>query len=270
MYKIIVLVDNHVMPGLLTEHGFSLLIQINHHTILFDTGAGNALLPNLEALKINPTTFTHLIFSHGHNDHTGGLANLMLKYTLPNIKAYIPKGLTDPCFSNHADGYVHDISMPKADQEALRKIPSQIIDKFTQIEPEFFLTGPIPRQSGEPTGGDFYKDKACAIVHTIDEEQTLLLSNGVLISGCCHAGIINTVEFCKKTHPEIKIHTILGGLHLRRAPESRLKQTADYLNTLNLQRLFLFHCTGDSAAQYLIEHVHCDTQLGKAGDIITE
>ena len=92
----------------------------------------------------------------------------------------------------------------------------------------------------------------------IPEEQALLLASGVLITGCCHAGIINTVEACRKARPDIAIRTIVGGLHLRHAGEERLERTAAFLTSPELERLILMHCTGENAADYLRSRLTCE------------
>ena len=125
------------------------------------------------------------------------------------------------------------------------------IENFTVIAPGLYLTGPIPRKSFEDPGGKFFHDKACTIPDIVSEEQALLTADGVLITGCCHAGIINTLEYCKSVHPEIKIRTIVGGLHLRHASEQRLAATAEYLLQSSVKELYLLHCTGSNAIEYL-------------------
>jgi 7,8-dihydropterin-6-yl-methyl-4-(beta-D-ribofuranosyl)aminobenzene 5'-phosphate synthase len=85
----------------------------------------------------------------------------------------------------------------------------------------------------------------------IADEQAMLFENGVLVQGCCHAGIINTLEYCRKCAPEIPVHSIVGGLHLLHADTERLKQTADYLHQYGVEKLYLMHCTGANAIDYM-------------------
>ncbi len=127
------------------------------------------------------------------------------------------------------------------------------VTSFTEMTPGVWLTGPIPRQSGEDCGGDFYHDEACLVPDRIPEEIALLSSEGILLTGCCHAGIINTVEYCRKCRPEIKIRTIAGGLHLRHANVLRLNETAAYLREQEIRDLVLLHCTGAEAVAFLRE-----------------
>ena len=99
----------------------------------------------------------------------------------------------------------------------------------------------------------------------IPEEQALLLASGILITGCCHAGIINTGEACRRACPNIAIRTIIGGLHLRHASKDRLERTASYLASLDLECLVLMHCTGENAVEYLCSHLACEVAALPAG-----
>ena len=249
------LVDTLANPGYMSEFGLSLFIEANGRIILFDTGAGEALIPNAARMGLDLDAATDIVLSHGHYDHTGGFAKLDPP---PQTPVYIGRGIAEPCWSLHDDGTKHEIAMPIESQIALSMFEAREVISFTEIYPSMFLTGPIPRESGEDCGGQFFSDEACTIPNFIPEEQALLLASGVLITGCCHAGIINTVEACRRARPDIAIRTIVGGLHLRHASEERLERTASYLASLNLERLVLMHCTGENAVEYLSSRLNCE------------
>ena len=242
------LVDTLAEAEYMPEFGLSLFIEANGCRILFDTGAGEALILNANRMGLELNSATDIVLSHGHYDHTGGLAKLDPP---PQTPVYVGRGVAEPCWSLHDDGTKHRITMPTESQGVLAKCQVHEIGAFTEIHPGMFLTGPIPRASGEDCGGHFFFDELCTRPNLILEEQAFLLASGVLITGCCHAGIINTVEACRKACPDIAIRTIVGGLHLRHASEERLERTASYLASLNLERLVLMHCTGENAAEYL-------------------
>ncbi|MDO9575327.1 MAG: MBL fold metallo-hydrolase, partial [bacterium] len=86
--KITIIYDNEVWEkGLTSDWGFSALVEVNNRKILFDTGANGAiLLSNMEKLGIDPTSFSEVIISHYHWDHTGGLSDLLTRNR--NIKVY--------------------------------------------------------------------------------------------------------------------------------------------------------------------------------------
>ena len=249
------LVDTLANPGYMSEFGLSLFIEANGRIILFDTGAGEALIPNAARMGLDLDAATDIVLSHGHYDHTGGFAKLDPP---PQTPVYIGRGIAEPCWSLHDDGTKHEIAMPIESQIALSMFEAREVSSFTEIYPGVFLTGPIPRASGEDCGGHFFSDEACTTPNFIPEEQALLLASGVLITGCCHAGIINTVEACRKARPDIAIRTIIGGLHLRHASKERLEHTSAYLASLNLDRLVLMHCTGENAVEHLRSRLTCE------------
>jgi len=243
--KITVLVDNRSIPGFAAEFGLSLLLEHERETWLFDTGAGTALTCNLKQCGIPPEGIRKMILSHGHYDHSGGLAKLRPE------EIWCCRGILAGHYSRHADSSVHQIAMPEDSQTVFRKTRIHWTDHFLQLENGWFLTGPIPRHSGEDCGGDFYHDECCRTPDDVPEEQALLTPDGMLITGCCHAGIINTVEYCRKIHPEIPVRAVMGGLHLKNADPARLKRTAEFFRTSEIRNLYLLHCTGEAAVEYL-------------------
>lgn len=243
--QIMVLVENQAVLPLHPEHGLSLLIEHDKHRILFDTGAGGALLHNAQILDVDLETVEHVVLSHGHNDHTGGL------HLFHGKKIWHTPEITCPHFSRHTDRPVSNITMPEEAQNVLKAATQCIVGRFQEMLPGIYLTGPIPRISGETTGGPFYHDPEGNTPDHIPDEQAMLFENGVLIQGCCHAGIINTLEYCRKSVPEIPIHTIIGGLHLLHADDTRLQRTAEYLHQSGVTTLYLMHCTGVDAVNYM-------------------
>jgi len=243
--KITLLVNHVEKRGFQAEFGLSLLLDYRNGKYLFDTGAGAALAPNLARLGIAPKSIKRVILSHGHCDHTGGLAELSPQ------AIYACQGVTMPHFSRHDDGKIHLLTMPERSKNVLKECKFHNVSAFQEIGKGIFLTGPIPRTTAEDCGGDFYHDAACTIKDEIPEETALLTAGGILVTGCCHAGILNTLFLCEKIHPEIKIHTIVGGLHLRHASPARLNLTAAYLRRIKLRRCALLHCTGDEAIAFL-------------------
>lgn len=243
--KITVLNDLQPHALLHSEFGLSLLLETESGQWLFDVGAEQALQFNMQILNPDKRQPGKIILSHGHYDHTGGLACL-----LPG-EIFCCRGIDDAHYSYHGPDDVHDIAMPAAARAIFQQSSVHYIERFTQVDNSFYLTGPIPRRSFEDCGGRFFHDQACTITDSVAEEQALLTVNGVLITGCCHAGIINTLEYCQLEQPEISIRTVVGGLHLRSASTEKLTATAEYLRKSRIQELYLLHCTGENAIAQL-------------------
>ncbi len=242
---ITVLVENHAEPPFEAEHGLALKIEYRNRTFLFDTGAGGTLLQNLAVLGIPPESFREIILSHGHSDHTGALHQLVSG----NLR-HVP-GVEKTRFSRHPGVPVRNIAMPPEAVSALPRFHRHEVTEFTGIGDGVFLTGAIPRTTSEDCGGPFFLDAAGSTPDPIADEQAMLLDCGVLIQGCCHAGIVNTLQFCRRHHPEIAVHTVVGGLHLLHAENARLQMTAEALRQSEVRQLFLMHCTGENAVAFL-------------------
>jgi 7,8-dihydropterin-6-yl-methyl-4-(beta-D-ribofuranosyl)aminobenzene 5'-phosphate synthase len=145
--------------------------------------------------------------------------------------------------------------MPENSVAVLKQSKAVYIRSFAGIADGIWLTGAIPRVSGEDCGGNFFREVQCRTGDTVPEEQALLTAEGTLITGCCHAGIINTLQYCREQHPEIPVRTIVGGLHLRHASAARLEKTAEFLRQTEVQEMYLFHCTGDNAVAELQKYL---------------
>ena len=95
-----------------------------------------------------------------------------------------------------------------------------------------------------------------------------MTEDDVLVTGCCHAGIMNTVQAFRHAVPHIAIRTIVGGLHLCHATDDEIERTGDFLGQQNLERLVLLHCTGEIAGAKLKEMLSCPVVWGSVGSIL--
>ena len=261
--KITLIVDQQDSPGLQSEFGLSMLLESKESgSWLFDTGAASALRYNVDCLNIPEEKLRRVILSHGHYDHTGGLAELT-----PEV-IYAPLGCCVGHYSYHAADDIHYIAMPEAAKKVLYSSKVHYNHAPVKIAGDLYLTGAIPRCSFEDAGGRFFHNSNCTVPDTVPEEQALVTADGVLITGCCHAGVINTLEHCRKVLPQIKIHTIVGGLHLRNASAERLQKTADHLRNAQVKKLYIMHCTGSNAIaelqKLLPETLVCSPKLGES------
>ena len=263
MTRITDIVDNRAAEGFVVEHGLSLLIEHGDERILFDTGAGAALRPNAAKLGLDLAGVTRIVLSHSHNDHTGGLGGLA-----PKGPIHVGDGFDRPCFSRQADGSVHSLAVPSDAKAVLAAADVRVGRRCGEIAKGVYLSGRIERMSGEDNGKSFYCNASCTERNYVLEEQALLTEDGVLVTGCCHAGIINTVLTFRRAVPDVAIRTIVGGLHLCQATDDEIERTGDFLNRLNLARLILLHCTGEAAGAKLKEMLSCPVTWGMAGSFV--
>lgn len=231
------------------EHGFACLLRSDARTWLFDTGSGETLLTNLEALGLDASRIDAVILSHGHYDHCGGL--------LPLLKEIGPRPVYShsQIFSERFWQGQHeerDISLPYTRRELESAGASfNSLDSLTEITPGLYFSGAIPRldqsEKGDPhlvTRGrngegwltDEFADDAALAVATV--------KGLVILLGCAHSGLVNTVEHFRRELGGPRIHAIIGGTHLGPASDEQFSATVDYLKHLDFDRLGVSHCTG--------------------------
>ncbi len=254
--KLTILIDNRAPENLVVEHGFAAWITMRDTSILFDTGAGSALLPNAEQLGIKLSQAQKIVLSHGHYDHTGALADVLAMNH--HAKLYCGQALALPRFSCHPDKPPRSIGISAPNYRALVDLPVDRIHELHaphSLMPGVGITGSIPRRCDfEDTGGPFFLDSDKKQVDLIGDDQALWFetSQGLVIAvGCCHAGLVNTVEYVRQITGIARVRGVIGGLHLQNASRNRLKKTLIALLNWKLDFLIPCHCTGDVATEYL-------------------
>ena len=252
--KITVLVENTAGKlGVIAEHGLSFLIETGGEKILFDTGQGFVLEHNLRRLFQGLENVKTVVLSHGHYDHTGGLAAALSM--MGSLTVYAHPTAVEPKFARNADGTSRSIGMSDANRNALLQQKWIRTERPTELPGGLRLTGPVPRVSDfEDPGGPFYRDADCTDPDPLDDDQAAFIETKhgtVVILGCAHAGIINTLQYIQNLTDGKPIHTVIGGMHLHSASAERMDQTVDALRNLNIQSLFPCHCTGFAAAARL-------------------
>lgn len=257
--KVTVLVENSVafpflpgnLQGMLGEHGLAVLIDNGEERILFDTGRGRTLLGNLEKSGISPEKIDKVAISHGHLDHSGSL--------LPFLQTRARKTAVccDPDIFNEKYGQngsnMNYIGIPFSPDELEKAGAVFKYTKETQVLADgVFLSGRIPRvhQWEQDEGKFFVKKGGSFVADNFEDDQALYLNSRaglLIITGCGHAGIINTVEHALKFFGTDEVLAVVGGLHLSGAPPERVRQTIRRLKEIQVERLFLGHCTGFEA-----------------------
>jgi 7,8-dihydropterin-6-yl-methyl-4-(beta-D-ribofuranosyl)aminobenzene 5'-phosphate synthase len=254
-FQITVVVENTARkPGLLAEHGLSFLIEVNGEKVLFDTGQGLALKHNAEIMDLRLGEVKTVVLSHGHYDHSGGLATALSMMNHPAVYAH--PSVTEPKFVCYQNMKSRAIGMPEADQKALSENAEWIhTTEPIKLPGGLRLTGPIPRETGfENAGGPFFLNEEGTELDWLDDDQAAFFEtkNGtVVILGCAHAGVINTLRHIRRLTNKQPIHTVIGGMHLHSASNDRMKKTIKALRKLDIGCMFLCHCTGFAATAEL-------------------
>jgi len=270
-----VLVDNQAKTALLSEHGLAIYIEHQGKRILFDTGQNEALLENARQLNIKLTGLDAIILSHGHYDHGGNLAYLLENN--PSADFYAHPDCLQQRYSLHTDKAPRNISLSQASIAAIQRFPVQQlhwVTQATEIIKGLYLSGEIPRLSSfEDTGGPFFLDKAGHNRDQLNDDMSLWIesrSGLVVVCGCCHSGIVNTLEhinqhYIKNAQALPKLASLIGGLHLLAADKLRLNKTIDYISRCDFQSIYPAHCSGEQALIEFKAHLNCSVIPASAG-----
>ncbi|MBZ2165689.1 MBL fold metallo-hydrolase [Methanobacterium spitsbergense] len=235
------------------EHGLSILIENGDSKVLFDTGKTPEVLKhNMEQLN-GFKNLKHVVLSHGHEDHTGGLSQV-LNNSSPNI--YLHKRAILPKYIMRNDNMefigISKISYADTkDKEKKLQPKLKLISKTIEIEPNIFIFAEISFFNDfEELDPSFFIEKNDNFLHDNFEDELVLVIKTqeglVILSGCGHKGIVNTVSSVAKYFNE-NVYAVIGGTHLITANEDRIESTISELVKFDPKYLIFGHCTGFDA-----------------------
>ncbi|MCS3900368.1 MBL fold metallo-hydrolase [Methanococcus voltae] len=258
-----ILVDNNaelLSRDLYGEHGLSQFIEVDGKQILHDTGFSDLFIENAEELGINVANIDYLVFSHGHDDHTGGL-----KYLIEYMKEFRTKKQKPILIAHEA---VFDRKFKRDEEigcmvdikEIKKAFNVQLSKKMQKITDNLYFLGEIERNNDfelinnpykklvkDENGNDVYVDdyivEDSSLVYVKTDEKNPDKKELVIISGCAHSGICNTIEMAKKLIGDYPVISAIGGIHLIKPSEDRIVKTCEYLKGLNMESLYACHCT---------------------------
>ena len=239
------------------EHGFSMLIRVfdgkKSGTILFDTGVSpNGVIINAKRMGINLNDVSYIVLSHGHYDHFGGLSEIVKTINKIDLPIIAHENMVMRRGNVTSKGEIREYpTFPKSDEI----LPAKIIDikKPLLINSNLALvTGEIPRTLSFEKGlnkNRIYKNNVWQPDPLVLDDRAFVINvkdkGLVIISGCAHAGIINTVKYAQKITGISKVYAILGGFHLSgKEFERRIMPTIEELKKINPELIIPSHCTG--------------------------
>jgi 7,8-dihydropterin-6-yl-methyl-4-(beta-D-ribofuranosyl)aminobenzene 5'-phosphate synthase len=233
------------------EWGLALWIEADKHRILSDTGQGHTLRPNARLLGIDVAAAEALVISHGHFDHTGGIAEL-INAGFRGTTYLHPAALSGKYQRENTPPHRH-IGIPPASEQALRSSGADVVEsqRPTEIAPGMIVTGAIPRRNTyEDVPDPFFVDENCTQPDPLVDDQALLIETRrgwAVITGCGHSGLINTLNYAKELTGSSRIVAVVGGLHLFRASAERIRATIENLRVFGVELIAPCHCTGFEA-----------------------
>lgn len=266
--EITILVDNCSPSDLIAEHGLAIHIESDGRQILFDTGQGGALAHNSRSLGVALDRIDAIVLSHGHYDHTGGLAGVLQSR---GVDLYCHPAVTQPRYAIR-NGEAKPIHISSAAMRAIAKLPEERLNWVSaprMLSAAIGITGTIPRKTGfEDAGGPFYLDPEGHRSDPLDDDMALFIrtpSGVVVCTGCCHAGLVNTLNLVRHLTANAPVLAVIGGLHLLNAGSRRLEETITALRSLSPRMVVPCHCTGEHAIAMLSDALGPKVLPGAAG-----
>lgn len=301
--EILILVDNYVdllLPGnehvqrpplakegkifretLIAEHGLSLLVTVHtageSHGVLLDTGANLfSVRHNLKVLGLNLDHLDAIVISHGHSDHTGGLEATLEDFPAP-VKVFL-----------HPTAFVRrHIDLPSGERMTFplmmqrNEMEQRSVEVTESVGPSLIagntvlVTGQIPRVTGFETGlpGALMEVEGGLQPDPMHDDQSIVVSLGdkglVVISGCAHSGIINSVLYAREVTGQSRIHTVMGGFHLTGpAMDPLIEPTVAEMKKLAPHVIVPIHCTGFAATNRFAQEFPSAFVLSSVGSKI--
>ncbi|NLF23864.1 MAG: MBL fold metallo-hydrolase [Lentisphaerae bacterium] len=272
--QIVVLAENTAAGrGIRGEHGLAFLVERDGQHLLFDTGQGLVLADNAKVLNLDLTCLDAIVLSHGHYDHTGGLAQVLECASRP-LPVHAHPGAVAPKYRAKASG-IYAIGMPEACLRAARGSAARLMlsTDAVAILPGVRMTGEIPRIHDEERSQEhFCLDAEGRQDDPVADDQALIVETAtgiVVLLGCAHAGVINTLDHIRGLTGGAPIRAVVGGMHLRSATPERLAWTIRELRRFDIAALYPMHCTGFAATAALWQALPGRVQSAGAGAILT-
>jgi len=265
--------DTATKPGLLAEHGLSMLIETGKNNILFDTGQFLSLFYNAKVLKIDLSKVDKIVLSHGHYDHTGGLKKVLSRTGEVNVYAH--PNIFAPKYAKLKERKRY-IGIPYQKEELESKGAVFHLSRDpTLIADSIMTTGEIKRLTDfEPISDDLcvMRNGQLQRDNLLDDQGLIIKTdtdNAVVVLGCTHSGVVNTLHQVNELIEDDNISMVIGGTHLLHADKCRIKRTIDSLLGFGVKKAAVSHCTGMRASAMFLDAFGCNFIENHVGTQIT-
>ncbi len=253
------------------ENGVSFHVRLEwdryNYNLLFDAAmSSQVMLHNAAALGIDLEAVDHIVISHGHPDHYGGLLGVLASRSAP-VPVSLGEAAFMPRYLRLASGQVAPFYNLGFTPEAIEAAGGRVVvhDGALEVGPGSISTGAIPRKVNfeMPSKSITTPNALIQVVDgqmgpdSVPDDQAMVVNVGddglAIFVGCSHAGIINTVRQAVELSGRSRIRGVFGGFHLGLpgTPESKTQKTIEALQDLDVELLCPMHCTGMQAMMQL-------------------
>jgi 7,8-dihydropterin-6-yl-methyl-4-(beta-D-ribofuranosyl)aminobenzene 5'-phosphate synthase len=247
--KATVLCENYVLwhHTVLGEHGFSVFLETDSGNWLWDTGNGKTILHNAAALGLDLKTVKGIVLSHNHWDHTGGL--LPVAQACAGVEVFAHPALFRE--THHTGDEAREpLGIPHTREELEAAGASfHFSADFREIAPSLWLTGEVPRVTEFETGGmrQMIRTADGDMEDDVSDDQSAVIETEkglVVVLGCCHSGLINTLTCISEKLGTRRFHAVFGGTHLAPASRETRTKVLRALGDFDIERIGVSHCSG--------------------------
>ncbi len=283
---------------LIGEWGWSMCVEADGLKLLFDAGLNISAARNAAVMGIELKTIGRMLLSHGHMDHTGGLRDVLQRMGAEKGRS---------CFYDRQEHRVEIIAhpdvwgpkyvkYPEAAEYCFRGVPFQKVELeerqgalFNESREPIWVDEDIVWSGEIPMKNDFEKiAPICFLKKTTDaaldddagfepdpihDDAALYLRTErglVIILGCAHHGMINTIHHAQQLTGMEKIHMVVGGTHLISASEHQMEETLRELKRLKVAKVGVSHCTGFESSAKMLESLGPEIFFcNNAGNVIS-
>ena len=267
--RITTLSENTANYGVIAEWGLSILVEVDETSILMDTGLSFSAVHNAGRMGVDLTTIDSIVLSHGHADHTGGLRDVLEVKGAVDVIAH--PDIWVEKYAKRGQGEERKIGIPFPQQE-LEELGARFnLDREpVNITSHVMTTGEVPMvtEYEQIEQGLFVKEDEELIPDPLADDLALVADTDfglVVILGCAHRGIVNTLRHAQTITGKEFIYAVIGGTHLVGASEERIDRTIADLSEMGIQRLGVSHCTGFHASARLAQAFEDIFFLNNAG-----
>lgn len=260
--RAIPLKDGHFRQSVLAEHGFSAVVKTGVNgkirSLLFDFGfSEDGAAYNAGILGADLSSVEAVVLSHGHNDHTGGfekLTEMLGKRSIPFVVH--PTVFRHPRYLKVPVRYMKIFFSPLR-REQIAAAGLKLIESaspVTLLDDTVLFLGEIPHKTDFEKGFPIahYQEDGQEKWDPIEDDTSIVMhlkgKGLVVLSGCAHAGIVNTVNYAREVTGIDKVHAVMGGFHLSGILfEGIISRTVEEMKTINPDYIIPCHCTGRKA-----------------------
>ena len=260
------------------EHGLSCLLKVyadsEEHVVLMDAGiSAMTLFHNADLLNVDLSQVESVVLSHGHFDHFGGLAELLTRTPEGIPLVFHPDAFLERRLKLPAIGLT--VGLPTLEEKALTEAGAVLHEtkhSSTLASDLVLVTGEVERVTDFERGFPWAEAKIDGqwVVDPFHDDQGVAVKvkdkGLVVIGGCSHAGIINTVKQAQKATGTDAVHAILGGFHLTGPVfEPIIEPTIEEMKEIGPDYVVPLHCTGWKATNQFAKEMPGQFLLNSVG-----